>query len=318
MRRRRWLAGALLTAALLLGPAMAGAGPAPLSVTQYQELLRGVIADLEAGRAVHLQEVMVETPSGPVTVDLRPLGQASPRAALPVARQYLRAAESDLVGTADPTARQDLAQILAAQRAKGKVNNWLQRLIVRLLFGTDERGGVAAVLAQKQTYWIGGAIGLIGLSVLGFFLWRSLKGHGAGADLAARLGRGARPDRPLTPDELWAEARELAAAGEWTAALRGGYIALLHALDKQGLIRYVPAQTNREHERQLRRSQPALAPAFATLTALVESRLFGGVAATAEDFEAGASLIQQLWREGDALSRRADATPGASSSAPSR
>lgn len=321
MRRRRWLAGALLTTALLLGPQRAWAGPAPLSLPEYQALLRGAIADLESGRGARLEQgttYEVTTPQGLIKVDLSPLQIGSPAEALPVARQYLQAAEGNLAATADPGARAQLTQILATQKARGKLTDWLNELLKRLLVGRQPGGGIAGVLTDKRTPWIAGSIGLVGIGLLAFYLFRGLRGHGAGADLAVRLGRGARPERPLTPDERWTEAQALAAAGEWTAALRGGYLALLQALDKQGLIRYVPAQTNREHERQLRRSQPGLAPNFATLTALVESRLFGGVPATAEDFEAGSSLIEQLWREGDALSRRADATTGASSSAPSR
>lgn len=319
--RRRWLAGALLTGALLLVPVQAWAAPAPLSMEEYQALLKRTVAELQAGLPARFEsgtEYLIQTPNGPVTVDLSPLQQGAPAEALPVAQFYLQAAEGKLAATADPGARGELAQILASQKTRGKINEWISRLLERIFLGRGEGGGIVGVLTDKRTPWIAGAIGLIGIGVLAFYLFRSLRGHGGGADLAAKLGRGPRADRPLTPDERWEEARALAASGDWTAALRTGYIALLHAMDKQGLIRYVPVQTNREHERQLRRSQPALAPAFANLTALVESRLFGGIPATAEDFEAGSSLILQLWREGDALSRRADATPGASSSVPSR
>lgn len=318
--RRRYLAGALVTVALLLGPGQAWAAPAPLSLSEYQALLRSAVADLEAGRRPALAQgptYEVQTPSGPVTVDLAPLQAAPTTTALPTARLYLQAAEGNLAAQVDPSAREQLTKILATQKARGTISEWIGELLKRIFVGRDAKGGVVGVLSDKRAPWIAGATGLIGIGTLAFYLFRGLRGHGAGADLAARLGRGPRPERLLTPDERWAEARALAAAGEWTAALRGGYIALLHAMDKQGLIRYVPAQTNREHERQLRRSQPTLAPAFANLTALVESRLFGGVPATAEDFEAGSNLIEQLWREGDALSRRADATTGASSSAPS-
>lgn len=321
MRRRRWLAGALLTAALLLGSVQAGAAPVDLSMAEYQALLRQTVTDLEAGRGARFEsgtEFVIQTPDGPVAVDLSPLQQGSPTEALKAARLYLQAAEGSPAAAADPGARGELAQILASQKTRGKIAQWIANLLERLLLGGEKRGGVLGVLTDERTPWIAGSIGLIGIGLLAFYLFRGLRGHGAGADLAAKLGRGPRPERPLTPDQRLDEARALAAAGDWTAALRGGYLALLHALDKQGLIRYVPAQTNREHERQLRRSQPGLAPAFANLTALVESRLFGGIEATADDFAAGSSLIEQLWREGDALSRRADATTGASSSAPSR
>lgn len=318
--RRRWLAVAM-SAALLLGPRLAWAGPAPLSISEYQALLRGAVADLEAGRPPTLSQgptYEVQTPSGPITIDLTSLQQSPPAKALPVARLYLAAAEGNLAAASDAGARNHLAQILATQKAQGKITGWINDLLKRIFVGRDSNGGIVGALSDERTPWIAGAVGLMGIGLLAFYLFRGLRGHGGGADLAARMGRGRRPERPLTPDERWQEANDLAAAGEWTAALRGGYLALLYELDKQGLIRYVPAQTNREHERQLRRSQPGLAPAFANLTALVDSRLFGGVPATAEDFEAGSSLIEQLWREGDALSRRADATTGASSSAPSR
>lgn len=313
--------GALVTGALLLSPALAQAARGPITIEEYQQVLHGVIAQLEAGRTpprwIEGSSFTVSTPSGPIEVDLEPLRTAPPAEALPIAQQYLAAAQQSLTPTAAEAARAELAQIMATRRAQSKYSNLLQQLLQRLLFGRSGAGGLRGVITNQWTPWIAGAVGLIGLSTLAFFLYRGLRGHGAGADLAAKLGRAGRPERALTPDERWAEARALAAEGDWTAALRGGYLALLQALDRQGLLTYLPAQTNREHERQLRRSEPNLAARFANLTALVESRLFGGVAATAEDFAAARGLIEELWREGDALSRRADATTGASSSAPS-
>ncbi|HWI65242.1 MAG TPA: DUF4129 domain-containing protein, partial [Symbiobacteriaceae bacterium] len=150
-------------------------------------------------------------------------------------------------------------------------------------------------------------------------LWRTLAGNAAGSDVAVRTGRkGAHPDRPLTPDELWQLAADEAAAGDYKEGLRLAHLALLQHLDRTGLLRYMPAQTNREHEWSLRRKHPELARTMHQLNDLVESRLYSGHGATAADFSRGETLARQLWREGDALSaRNAQETTGASSSASS-
>jgi hypothetical protein len=92
---------------------------------------------------------------------------------------------------------------------------------------------------------------------------------------------------------------------------------MLQHLDRTGLLRFMPSGTNREHEWLLRRRHPELARTMHQLNDLVESRLYSGQGATAEDYQQGEGLARQLWREGDAVSKSAQEPSGASSSASS-
>jgi hypothetical protein len=317
MRWRRALAALL---PLLLCQSIALADPS-LTLPQYQELLTKVTDRFAAGsRADDLlgaDHLTVQTPNGPVQVDLSPLKKAAPAEGLPLAKAYAAAAAAPPSPGADPASRTQLAAILAGQKAQQTWAQWVQEFWRRLFTGKSGDGGIVGIVSDQKTPWVAGLVGIAGFGILVWALWRGLSGHGGGPDLAARTERLARPDRPLTPNERWAEARGLADEGEYAAALRLGHLALLLEFDRVSLLRYGAALTNREHERQLRRKFPELGATLGGLTALVDSRLFGGEAATRADWETASTIINQLWREGDALSRRGDVTPGASSSVPS-
>lgn len=338
-----------LALVLLLTPARAaGAAGEPIGLVQYQERLRQVIAQLEAAnqavspgapsataalaaaRTLAGSTWTVETPGGPVTADLRPLAALIERAsvtgvggqaladALSLARQHLAAAEE--AGRAPPLdsadARRRLESALKTIRGKQRVTDAVMDWLRRLWSGSPLR---AAVSPEAVPYWQWGAliVGAAGVAVLARGLVRTLSGNAAGGDRTLRDPRARSRNRPATPEELRAEALELAAAGHFQEALRTAHLALVQHFDRVGLLRYVPSQTLREHERSLRRNRPDLARSMRTLNDLVEVRLYAGTNATAEDFNRAAAWVEELWREGDAVSKGAEATPGASSSASS-
>ncbi len=297
-----------------------------------------VARELAAARTLAGGPWQVQTPGGTVTADLRRLAGLLERAgaaaggdrldqALVLAREHLQAAEATPEpGVAEAGARERLEQALAAMAGRRR---WQERLedawlglvnwVRRLIFGEPDTASAPTTPTEGLPWqrWAGLAVGAVGLALLGRSLWRTLAGYGGGAAVMARTGSGAGPPRAATPEEQWQAARALALAGDHLEALRTGYLALLLHLDRQGLVRYQPAQTNWEHVRQLRRRHPPLARELDELTVLVEERLYSGQGATAGDFARGAEVISALWQEGMRLSKSSGPTTGASSSVPS-
>jgi hypothetical protein len=319
-------------AALLLVPGLARAAPERITVTAYRERLQSAVVHLYARRIDDARSALgetwlVEATPEPILVDLRPVqaalgkeGDINLVLAHIEALDALEAAESRSL----PGARQNLEKALGdaeeASNATNTLSDWLDQ-VFRRLFGDGPSApapGRGSSASPSLTTWAALAVGVAGIAALGWFLLRSLAGNAAGEQVSLRPGRRAvRPDRPLTPDELWALAREEAAVGDYKEGLRLAHLALLQHLDRAGLLRYMPAQTNREHEWSLRRKHPALARTMHQLNDLVESRLYSGHGASAEDFQRGEAIARELWREGEAVSKSAQATSGASSSASS-
>ncbi len=344
---RRLLA---LLALLLLLPGTAAAAPQPISLADYQSMLRhgishlekaerygaanptGAIPEIDAAKPYLKGTWLVQGPHGDAAADLTPVATlldragptlTEPRAnlsrALALAKDHLAAAEA--LGTAQPItapeARKTLEDALEATKARTvlqRIQEWLRNLFLRPV----EEGASRVFQAPPWVYWLGGSIAFLALTWIGISLYRSLSGHAAPGEATLSQALAGHPDRPTTPAELRALARQLAERGEHLEGLRAAHLALLRQYDAIGLIRYVPALTNREHERQLRRQLPDLAQQFRTLNDLVDDRLYSGHGASIEDFLTVDGLVDQLWREGDAISRSAEAIPGRSSSASSR
>lgn len=139
------------------------------------------------------------------------------------------------------------------------VQEWLNR---SLSFVFDEEGVVP---------WVALAV-LVGIvAVLAFVLlrWRRLRLQRRQAD-TERMGR--RPDRP---SELEASAKALAAAGDWTGAIRQLLRAFVLTLDATGILPHDPARTNRELRRRLQRERN-LEPALSRLISTAEAVTYAG------------------------------------------
>ncbi len=294
------------------------------------------VAELNAAQALARGEWDVATPSGPVHADLGPLrsllvevnpgtveGRRALSEAAEVVNTYVAGARALQIGAAQPLpadARDRLSQALREAEINRK---WYDRFldwfgtILGRWFGNRTGDGGQPITTRPWFWWVGGGVGLIGLVLLSRALIRTLTGHAPGEEAALRA-RKALADRPLTPADLRERGRSLAREGAHLEALRTVHLALLKFYDERGLIRYHPAHTNREHERQVRSRFPGIARSLRTLHDLVEDRLYSGHGATHDDFAAADGLVEQLWREGDAASRSAEATSGRSSSAQSR
>lgn len=336
---RRTLAFLLL---LLWLPAAVPAAAAPVPAGAYLEQLQaadGLLAEAEASAArgdeaaarvavrsarARLADIdQVVSPAGEVLADLAELREAllqaqSDPAALSRTRDMLAAhldAAEELVAAEPveaPGARASLDRALAqvaSQSLLQRTRAWIQSLL--------QRDQVDVEPLPPWVYWVSGAVGTLALIWVGVGLYRTLAGHGAGRDGVWRGGATAAPARPRRPAELLQEAQAAAGRGEYLEGVRLAHLALLLHLDHLNLIRYQPAQTNREHEAQLRSRGPALLPALRSLHDLVEACLYAGHAARAEEYRQAEFLVMQLWREGDAASTGRDATPGRSSPASS-
>ncbi|WP_374711481.1 DUF4129 domain-containing protein [Symbiobacterium terraclitae] len=337
---RRALALLLLLLSLPAAPIAAAAVPATAYLEQLQAA-EGLLGEAEASlargdeaaarmavrsagqRLTGIDQVV--SPAGEVRADLSDLQEAlreaaSDPTALGSAREvleaHLRAAEELVAADAveAPGARASLDRALAqvaSQSLLQRARNWFLRLFLR---GIDRAEPASFPV---WAYWVGGAVGALALTWAGIGLYRALTGHGAGREGVWVGGRGTASARPPQPAELLQQAQAAAGRGEYLEGIRLAHLALLLHLDHLDLISYRPAQTNREHELQLRSRGPSLLPALRRLHDLVEECLYAGHPARADEYGQAESLVMQLWREGDAASRSQDATPGRSSPASS-
>ncbi|MEW8978557.1 MAG: DUF4129 domain-containing protein [Symbiobacterium sp.] len=300
----------------------------------------GAIAAVRAARERLEGIAEVTSAAGVAQADLSDLldalraAEENPRSALEHAQRvldvHLDAAEELRDGR--PITVRDARRSLDRALAEIHSQSVLVRLQVRL------QDWVHDTLGRLRAWWLGllgldeedvasaeelglFAFAIVSVPVLiwaGVKVYQMLSGHGAGRDAVWRGGKGPAPERPLRPAELLARAQAAAGRGEYLEGMRTAHLALLKHFDELGLIRYHPAQTNREHEVQLGRRQPALRPALRNLHDLVDACLYAGRSACMDDYQQAEGLILQLWREGDAVSQAAKETSGGSSSASSR
>lgn len=280
--------------------------------------------DLEAAQDAAGTVWRVATRGGPVTADLRPLvsllGEARVRRndrirltaqALAVVREHLAAAESVEIALPPPhpSARQRLDQALQESQLRQRQSKLLVRWLSSLLGGDVLGTGTGlATVGGRGLIWLAAALALIGLYLVAWHLARELRDRASSPGPAGSI----LPVHPPTPDELRTAAGAAEAAGDYRQALRLIYLALLCHFDRLQLLRYFPAQTNREHEVQLFHRNPRLAAALSHLGRLVEERLFAGRAVTGEDYVRARQAADALWQEGDAVSNDAGVTTGAS------
>jgi hypothetical protein len=100
-------------------------------------------------------------------------------------------------------------------------------------------------------------------------------------------------DRRERSDRLWQTAHQLAAAGQWTEAVRLVYLSALYALDERTLLSVEQGQTNREHARRLARAHPELGPSFAAVVERYDRVRYGSGAATGGAFDELRVLVER-------------------------
>ncbi len=102
---------------------------------------------------------------------------------------------------------------------------------------------------------------------------------------------------PSEPEALLAEAERAAAAGRFREALRLAYRATVVRLDRAGVLPEDRSRTHWELLRELRRAgRDPLYRELAPLTRRLDERLYGGRAATVEDYQACRATHDQIER----------------------
>jgi hypothetical protein len=100
------------------------------------------------------------------------------------------------------------------------------------------------------------------------------------------------PDKQ-DPAELWQQSDELARRGDFLAAVRTLYLAVLALLHQAGVIRYERTRTNGEYVDQLR-PRTLLHQPFVRLTGLFELKWYGERACEPEDYRACRELAGEI------------------------
>jgi Domain of unknown function (DUF4129) len=147
--------------------------------------------------------------------------------------------------------------------------DWLLELVGRLLavLGGSTAGGVVGLLLLA-----------LALVAVGVVVARFSRGITPSPELAAAL-----PAAPARPAVAWrAEAEGHERAGEWRAAVRCRYRALLAELAARGLVEEAPGRTAGEYRGQVGRNLPAASADFAGATELFELAWYGRRPAVAD------------------------------------
>jgi hypothetical protein len=192
-----------------------------------------------------------------------------------------------------------LARILAqaeyqrAQAQPSTIKRWLDKVrrglldLLRRIFGSN---GPAPAQPSQRTLNLTRTL-IVLVLVLGLlfalyklFRWLSGRRQPAPAKKLARQILGEEIPEHLTTEDLLATARALAQQGDYRAAIRRAYLALLYELEQQGKLRLHQAKTNRDYLDALRH-EPALYPSFVALTRIFERIWYGHGNATEFDFE---------------------------------
>jgi len=205
--------------------------------------------------------------------------------------------------TADADARAD--QILSGEEYRPPEPNWFDRAwewikdrIEDLLRRLDlDRGAPGEAGASKVVAWVVIAL-LVGLAI--FLIVRAR---------ARRRPRDEAMDDPVyvsevearrTADEWLVQAARHEDAGEWKAALRCRYRALIVELIEHDVVRDLPGRTSGEFRLEVRRRAPALDAPFTTASGLFDEAFYGdlptGPAESVRFQEAAGAIVGGLGR----------------------
>jgi hypothetical protein len=156
------------------------------------------------------------------------------------------------------------------------------------------RTWVGEALRRALDAVLGGHLTLLGGAVLAVVLvlvaWLAVRAGRGVTDPGVRLpaeGRAAR-----TAEDWRAEAAGHEQRGDWRAALRCHYRALIAELSRRGMVEEIPGRTTGEYRREVRRAGPGVAQEFDGATELFEVVVYG-------DQPAGADEVGAMRRHGE-------------------
>jgi hypothetical protein len=266
VHRGRSLSGWLLALCLALlwlaaRPAWADDGPLTVSLAEYRDRLDRAAAALAGlgtadalvqARAELAPVTAVTLPSG-ATVRIKPFlaadtSAADARGRLRLLRAQLAAAERDDAATRLAVLERVLARPeFAVETFWARALRRLRELLARLLpWRTPAPASAPALdtLGRVLVWLIALAGGVAIALLLGYWLQGLLRSFVADAEIRRRATAG--DGAPLTAAAARRRAVELAGAGDYRAAVRQFYNAMLLTLVERGLVRRDRSLTNRE------------------------------------------------------------------------
>ena len=177
-----------------------------------------------------------------------------------------------------------------------RIERWLLELLQRILgsLALASHSGPLAGLPQWASWLVVGAC-VVALALIITHLLLTLRG----LMVEPRRRRDRErlvAERPRTPQQALREAEQAAAAGQFALALRRLYEAAVLILDRRGLLPYDPTRTNWENLRAVAGQSPDTARVMTPLTRTVDGCVYGGIAATLEDWQRSRALVRQLER----------------------
>lgn len=184
---------------------------------------------------------------------------------------------------AQPEYQQDLKQESAIKQWFDKVWNellaWLKRL-----FGSRPAANPSQVTLNFVRLVLAVALLVMFLFALFKLFQRLRKRVRPATEPGTREILGEQISEETTTEDLLTSARALAKQGNYRAAIRRAYIALLYELEQCGKLRLHSSKTNRDYLEDLRNEQ-IIFPSFFALTRIFERIWYGHANATEFDFE---------------------------------
>lgn len=205
----------------------------------------------------------------------------------------------------DDAAREAAREILSrdifhdvdARRSEG-LSELIERLLAWLLDQEAPDGGGSEVEAPSlplpgPAFFI--TVGIAFAIAIAIFLVLTRRRDEELAARTAVVAPDAIPDpRDRAPDQWLEDASALAAQGRYGEALRALYLATLVALDRRAWIRFEASLTNWQYLRQMPAGEAR--EDFRVLTRTFDVKVYGGEAASAEDYARGRTLAERILR----------------------
>ena len=165
------------------------------------------------------------------------------------------------------------------QRALDFLSNQLDK-ILRVLLG----GGRGSI--------VGWLILVVFLAAIVYFVVRMFRTNSV--VLPRRRDAGASTEGARPAEDWRAEAAKHEANGDWRAALRCRYRALVADLAARGFVEEVPGRTAGEYRREVAQNTPFAAPDFTDATAMFERAWYGNQPTAADDDARFRSLSERV------------------------
>ncbi|HKP62132.1 MAG TPA: DUF4129 domain-containing protein [Polyangiales bacterium] len=166
----------------------------------------------------------------------------------------------------------------------------LDRLVAENQEERDEPSSLRVQLPDVSPWLVMGIVFGLLLLAVGYVTWDA-RGRDDPQPVVADIPQAPRISERPAP-LLISDARELAAAGDFGAALRMLYAATLAALDRAHLIQFDPAKTNGHYHAHL--PAGALRDAFGAFTAMFDRKWYGRESTSKTEYERGLGLAEQI------------------------